>query len=126
MLSRMMAKTSRPVRFPLHPALIDRLPREGEYLFPSMAHFYQLRGATVLTHRIRRIFATVGIGGDAFEFSAHSLRTTFASICAENGVPLAAIQSWLGHTSPMVTRIYTNLENDRAKTAALSRFPSLD
>ena len=44
---------------------------------------------------------------------------------AEAGVPLAVIQSWLGHTSPMVTRIYARVEDMRAKREAMSKFPRL-
>ena len=93
-------------------------------LFPSLAAKY-LHAPGVLTVRFRRMFARAGIAGEPGQFCAHCLRTTFASICAEAGVPLAVIQSWLGHTSPMVTRIYARVEDMRLKRAALAKFPNL-
>ena len=78
-----------------------------------------------LTRRIKRLFKMARITGEPQQYCAHCLRTTFASICAENNVPLAVIQSWLGHTSQEVTRIYARIEDMRAKKKALERFPVL-
>lgn len=122
-IERTMAKTDRPVRFPLHRTILPLLPRDGVYLFPSMTDLYS-RGQA-LTRRVKRLFEMAEISGDPQQYCAHCLRTTFASICAENGVPLAVIQSWLGHTSQTVTRIYARIEDMRAKRAALERFPEL-
>lgn len=127
-VSRRMAKTSRRVELPLHPALhpyVCQAVAEGrEALFPMLAARYQ-HDPQALTRRFRRLFDAVEITGDPGQYCAHALRTTFASICAEAGVPLAVIQSWLGHTSPMVTRIYARVEDMRAKRAALAAFPDL-
>lgn len=122
-IERMMAKTSRNVKFPLHPAILPLLPKDGIYLFPSMADLYN-RGHA-LTRRIKRLFDMAKISGLPAQYCAHCLRTTFASICAENLVPLPVIQSWLGHTSQEVTRIYARIEDMRAKKAALAKFPTL-
>ena len=35
------------------------------------------------------------------------------------------IQSWLGHSSPTVTRIYARIEDMRVKRLALEKFPEL-
>lgn len=127
-VSRTMAKTSRRVEFPLHPDLhgdVRTALADGrEMLFPSLSSKY-MHSPGVLTTRFRRLFARAGITGEPGQFCAHALRTTFASICAEAGVPLAVIQSWLGHTSPMVTRIYARVEDMRAKREAMSKFPRL-
>ena len=61
----------------------------------------------------------------AMQYCAHCLRTTFASICAENQIPLPVIQSWIGHSSPTVTRIYARIEDIRVKRLALEKFPEL-
>lgn len=122
-IERLMAKTGRSVKFPLHPALEPLLPRQGEYVFPSMADLY-MRGSA-LTRRIKRLFGMAEISGEPQQYCAHALRTTFASICAEAGVPLAVIQSWLGHGSSTVTRIYARVEDMRAKKAAMEKFPAL-
>lgn len=123
-IERIMAKTSRPVRFPLHPDILARLPREGDFLFPAMAAQYRREGH-VITRRFARALESCNIRGVAHQYCAHALRTTFASICAENDVPLAVIQSWLGHNCPSVTRIYARIEDMRAKRAALAKFPTL-
>lgn len=39
----------------------------------------------------------------------HTLRHTFASICAQNGIPLFKIGHYLGHSSEKSTRIYAHL-----------------
>lgn len=126
-ISRIMAKTGRKVEFPLHPAMQIwfNARTEGEYIFPNTARQY-LGCADVIKKRIKRLFNAAKIKGDPGQYCAHCLRTTFASICAENGVPLAVIQSWLGHTSSMVTRIYARIEDIKRKRDALMRFPDLD
>lgn len=124
-LSRTMAKTSRTVRFPLHPSLVRWLERRDEtYVFPALAGSYLHRPGCA-SQRIREFLRTAGIAGERQQYCAHCLRTTFASKCARAGVPLAVIQSWLGHTSQEVTRIYARIEDMAAKREALLRLPGL-
>lgn len=123
-LFRTMAKTGRHVRFPVHPDLTERLAGDDEYLFPSLAHKY-LASKTCLTIRIRRLLKRVGIEGEPHQYCAHALRTTFASICASQGVPMPVIQSWLGHDCPSITRIYARVEDIKQKRLALAKFPTL-
>ena len=123
-LTRVMAKTSRPVTFPLHPDLFRRLQGDNPYLFPALARQYR-KAPSALTLRFRRLFKLANISGEKQQYCAHCLRTTFASICAENQIPLPVIQSWLGHSSPTVTRIYARIEDIRVKRKALAKFPEL-
>jgi integrase len=123
-LTRTMAKTSRPVTFPLHPDLFKRLNAGNDYLFQALAKQYR-KAPSALTLRFRRLFKLAGISGEKQQYCAHCLRTTFASICAENQIPLPVIQSWLGHSSPTVTRIYARIEDIRVKRQALEKFPTL-
>ena len=123
-MERTMAKTGRRVRFPLHPDLLQRLCCDGEYVFPSMAAKYLKRPDT-LTRRFRNVLAGLGIQGLPHQYCAHALRTTFASICASRGIPLATIQSWLGQECPSVTRIYARVEDMRLKKEAMAKFPTL-
>ena len=124
-VARTTAKTARPVRLPLHPALRSAVEAAGgrEYLLPELAALY-MRDPGAPTRHIRKLLRRCGIVGAPHQFCAHALRTTFASVCAERGVPLAVIQSWLGHTSQEVTRIYARVEDMRAKRAAMALFPS--
>ena len=127
-LERRAAKTGRVVRFPLHPALLAELvplaqaaAPEGE-LFPTLAAWHRA-GHKALTKQVHRLMEAAGVKGEPGQFCAHCLRTTFASMCAERGVPLGVIQSWLGHASQEVTRIYARVEDMRAKAAAIARLP---
>jgi len=128
-LSRIMAKTGKMVTFPVHPDMVARLTAqvihpENAYLFPSIAAQY-FRRRDVLSKRFRRLFDSVEVKGEPHQYCAHALRTTFASICATQSVPLAVIQSWLGHDSPSITRIYARVEDMRQKRAAMAKFPTL-
>jgi integrase len=128
-ISRQTAKTQRPILFPLHPALLQMITEAASepdriYLFPSLAALYQ-RDRHALTQRFARLLDSAGIKGLPGQYCTHCLRTTFASICAEQGVPLAVIQSWLAHASSMVTRIYARIEDLRVKREALAKFPTL-
>lgn len=121
-LERVMAKTGRRVTIPLHPSLVAGLPRSGVYLFPEIRELY-VRGKGAVTHQISKLMRLAGICGPKQAYCAHSLRTTFAEFCAERNVPIAVIQSWLGHTSQEVTRIYARVESMRAKREALAKLP---
>ena len=121
-LERTMAKTGRRVCIPLHPAILPLLPRDGEYLFPYLAEIYS-HGHGAISHRIRAFFKEAGITGPRQAYCPHCLRTTFAEMCAERGVPISVIQSWLGHTSQEVTRIYARVESLRAKREAMAKLP---
>jgi len=47
--------------------------------------------------------------------SCHSLRHTFATYKAENGVSPFQLQQWLGHASLNTTQIYVHLGRQNAK-----------
>lgn len=128
---RTMAKTSRVVEFPVHKALRVFLDARAsaamdgnEPFFPTIAGIYR-HDRHVISRHFSRVMARIGLKGKAGQYCAHCLRATFATLCAEHGIPLAVIQSWLGHTSPMVTRIYARIEDMKRKREALSHFPDL-
>lgn len=78
-----------------------------------------------LTHWVRRVMRTAKIEGEPQQYCAHCLRTTFATICCEHGVPMAVIQSWLGHECQEVTRIYARFADDSLKRQAMAAFPDI-
>ncbi len=47
----------------------------------------------------------------------HSLRHSFVSFCANAGVPMAVVQSLVGHGSPAMTRHYTHISPEAAANA---------
>lgn len=51
---------------------------------------------------------------EEFSFTAHDLRTTFATMCYDAGVDLHTAKRWMGHSSVETTlSIYTKLSNER-------------
>ena len=51
------------------------------------------------------------------QYSMHSFRHTFVSFCANAGIPLAVVQSIVGHGSPAMTRHYTHISQEAAQKA---------
>lgn len=121
-IRRRMQKTRKIVEFPMHRVLMNILPREGGWLFPSLAEAY-MKNPTHVSERFTRVFRRVGLWRGNGIISGHSLRATFATICCEAGVPLAVIQSWLGHSSEIVTRIYAHFNDMEKKREAIEKFP---
>lgn len=59
-------------------------------------------------------FAEQGREWEEFSFTAHDLRTTFATMCYDAGVDLHTAKRWMGHSSVETTlSIYTKLSNER-------------
>ena len=86
-----------------------------------------------LDDRLRRIFRRAGIAMNvrmagrsrrSVVASFHSLRHTFVSFSANAGVPLAVVQSIVGHTSTAMTRHYYH-ENEEALRRAVESIPAI-
>lgn len=80
-----------------------------------------------LSRRVQRVFRRAGIethakggpGGRAMvDVGFHSLRHTYVSMCANAGVPLAVVQSIVGHTSPAMTAHYYHADAAALRRAA--------
>lgn len=132
-------KTSRHgtrVMIPIHPFLAEELrrtpnagTRRGRVL-PAISTLYEGEdGQWRLNARIKAVFAKCGIetteeiGGYAHKIATvgfHSLRHTFVSTCANRGVPMALVQSIVGHTSPAMTRHYYHQSLDALREALLA------
>ena len=54
------------------------------------------------------------------EYGFHSFRYTFITICAENDISLAVVQSIVGHINPKQTLHYTRLSNNYKQSAMRS------
>ena len=54
---------------------------------------------------------------DRVDVGFHSLRHTFVSLSANAGVPLAVVQSIVGHSNPVMTRHYFHASDDALKGA---------
>ena len=134
------------VKIPIHPdlaALLAAVPprdRRGPVL-PECAALYE-RDPSLLSNRIQAVFRAAGIetvtgGADKnrprdgqdgkrarVDVGFHSLRHTYVSMCANAGVPLALVQSIVGHTSPAMTQHYFHADDDALRRAAAA-LPSL-
>lgn len=119
----LIRKTKRRVSFPIHSSLMPFLSRTGVYLFPELAKIYQA-GHKSITKKFKKILQACGIMGNPGEYCIHCLRTTFATMCCENNVPIAVIQSWLGHESRFVTEIYARHNDMRKKKEAVDKLPT--
>lgn len=50
------------------------------------------------------------------DFSMHSLRHTFGTLCLESGVEFKTLQKWMGHASVQMTQdLYTHISDDFAE-----------
>lgn len=87
---------------PLFKRTIDLLEQGGHgNLFTSPRKVYQNSMAKIC-HRLN--FQGISI---------HSLRHTFATRCAEAGIPAKVVQKWLGHsTVDMTLNVYTHVNED--------------
>lgn len=121
------------VRIPLFPALASifaRTParRRSGPVLPGLAEEYRTR-KTHFMEAVRRAFVEAEIetrgtrdnGRAAVDVGFHSLRHTFVSLCANAGVPLAVVQSIVGHTNAAMTTHYFHVSDDalRGAVAAL-------
>ena len=55
----------------------------------------------------------------------HSLRRTFVSHCKANNVPQAAVQELVGHSSPVMTALYTHAGDELKATRAVAALPAM-
>ena len=130
--------SARPVTIPLHAELVGMLketPPESRrgFVIDSIARdFTQRRWA--VSRKLEKIFSKADIetsvmleGRERRTPSAtfHSLRHTFVSIAVNAGVPLAVVQSIVGHTSTAMTRHYYH-PSEVALRQAVDAIPSIE
>jgi integrase/recombinase XerD len=117
---------------PLSPQLLTLLRthwashRHPVWLFPTRRRApAQLRATHPLTPRSveAALTATVRECGFHKHVTVHTLRHSWATHLLEAGVNLRLIQTWLGHSSPTTTALYTHLtpKTEAQATAALTQ-----
>ena len=102
-------KTGKWRQIPLSPnvkAALDSLPHDTEYVFPQMDH-------RNFSRKFERLLEKIHIK----EASLHTLRHTFCSHLAMNGVPLRTIQVMAGHSSFRTTERYAHLAPQHLQNA---------
>ena len=138
-IRRIMNKTGRLVEIPIADRLLDYLKEQytqtgdGEYVFPAHAAMYR-RNRTGVSVRIKQFLEDLGIettripAGRTRAVSVkdlHSCRHTFCYLAGMQGIPLAVVQSIVGHMSPEMTAHYTahaTLEDKRRGIEAIPEF----
>ena len=127
----------RPVTIPLHAELAGMLtetPSEDRsgFVMETIADDFTNRRWSI-SRTLTRIFAAAGITTSVMiegrerktpEATFHSLRHTFVSIAVNAGVPLATVQSIVGHTSTAMTRHYYH-PNEAALRQAVDAIPAI-
>jgi integrase len=130
------------VQIPIHPVLREMLgetptEKRGEYVLPEMATLYQHRTDAV-TDLVQTHFKSCdikvwksGTGPSSkdkkravIEVGFHSLRHSFVSLCRESDVPLAVVESLVGHSNPSMTRHYSHV-GQLAATRAIAALPAM-
>ena len=113
-------------------AVLEETPpskRHGPLVPGLLAEYHSgaTEGATLCKH-IQKVFRSAGIevAGEKNGARAgilvgfHSLRHTFVSLCANSGVPLAVVQSIVGHTNVSMTRHYFHVSDTALQGATVA------
>jgi len=130
LIPRKTEKHGTRVKIPISPVLariLEATPagrRRGPVL-PGIRAEY-LRDANAFSAKIQGVFkaagiktqARIGLKRAAVEVGFHSLRHTFVSISANAGIPLAVVQSIVGHTNPHMTEHYFHVADHSLRAAA--------
>ena len=76
------------------------------------------------TSQMQRIFKRVAARCDLEEkVTPHVLRHTLATLLLNQGAPIAAVQSILGHASPTTTQLYVHLSGESRQMLYRRHFP---
>ena len=90
---------------------------EGDYLFSSVTKCGQVTGRQLDTAEIRRLAKrTASLSGhDPDQYSSHSFRSSFITLCQRKGVEMPLIMKYTGHrTAQMITEYYQANDRDQA------------
>lgn len=88
-------------------------PQDPVFATPSTGNPMAREG---LMKRYRKALVAAGLSP---EFSFHDLRHTFGTTMARAGVPVGAIQAWMGHANLSTTQIYMHYAPAREDAARI-------
>jgi len=123
-----------PIAMPLHRVLMDALSwRTNNYVCPNVALRYnnvdrngKNTGNNLVNIDVLRVIRWIGLAPSVevegrnkkvTVYGFHSLRHSFASHCAEAGVPKAVVLSILGTDSDIVDKYYTHIGEEAQEKA---------
>jgi len=142
LLRRIMNKTGQLVEVPLSEELCSYLNEQktdaadSEYVFPEHAKMY-LSNRSGVSYRVKEFLERIGIRttriprGRTRAVSIkdlHSCRHTFCYYAGLRGIPLAVVQSIVGHMTPEMTKHYTahaTMEDKRRNMLVMSNLVQL-
>ena len=138
-IRRTMNKTGQHVEIPIADSLFAYLEERraitggGEYVFPEHAEMYR-SNRTGVSIRVKQFLEGLGIqttrtpAGRSRAVSVkdlHSCRHTFCYLAGMQGIPLAVVQSIVGHMSPEMTAHYTAHATLEDKRRGIASMPEL-
>jgi len=117
-LERRANKTDKTISLPIAQPLAEALaahPRTSDLVFPKLYADWK-KNVSNMCRRIGEHFRSCGIdttvkaeGRRAISKKGfHALRHSFCTLMASAGVPMTDIRDWVGHSSVMMTGIYTH------------------
>ena len=122
-------KTGKRLTIPISEALaahIEQLPSSDDPkspIFPRAFNSVQARGkVATLSHQFSELLASAGLSKSGLSF--HSLRHTAVSLFKDAGVPQAAVQELVGHSSAAMSARYTHVRIEALRLAA-SKLPRI-
>jgi integrase len=141
-------KTGKEVTIPIADKLMEALLaaqawKQNEYVCPNVAARYRQvdkngknTGNNLVNIDVLRVIKWIGLEPSVevpgrkkkvTVYGFHSLRHSFASHCAEAGIPKAVVMSILGTDSEIVDKYYTHIGEDAQEKAvqAISRKPNI-
>jgi len=88
---------------------------QSRYGKDTSEYVFTLNGKQIfdgwLTHAFKKVVTRAKLGKEGLHF--HSLRHTFASWLAQDGVSLYEVQKLLGHSSSSMTEVYSHLQPEQ-------------
>lgn len=99
--------------------LAEIRPDQSDLVFPSAAGAQAVAVSDAFNRAVDALGLNDGVTDTRGRVVFHTLRHTFASWLAQDGVPLYTIGALLGHTSDKTTRRYAHLCPDGTRAAAM-------
>ena len=109
----------RRILIPIHPKLhklLSSIPHKEPHGYISEKNARQYKSNAIAFY-IRQIFQACKVNDGKNKLGFHTFRHTFVSRCANSGVPLAVVQSIVGHRCIEMTRHYYHMDNGVALKA---------
>lgn len=115
------------IELPLHPDLVAALgtPKERGPVLPERSTWPRWKVDDEVQAHFARCGLDESIKPDGYKRAVavvgfHSFRSTFISLMADAGAPLAMVQALVGHMSPELTQRYYRAETERARARVVA------